>query len=587
MWRSGGRLLAGVFLVGVASSPTTPADTSLGARIDGLVRRTVPFGFAGQVLVEVDGRVVVDGAYGFADAAARRPMTRETGIGVASVSKQFAAAAVMALVEQGRLSTADSLGRFFDDVPADKRGITLEHLLTHTSGIRTTLREDFEARSLDELIANLLATPLAFEPGTEWRYSTEGYNLLAAIVQRVSERPYAEFLHDRLFEPAGLAHTRLLDEARSGDVAHAYLAWDDRGSPASWPHNWRNFGAGDVVTTADDLHRWDVALREGRVLEPASVKRMMTPHAEVQEGVDYGYGFFIDHAAGQPLMIEHGGDAELGYNASYYRYVDEGFLVVITCNRRSPDGVSLRHALGLPIERLVRGESEEVEMPPDAEMLAPEAARGLAGSYALPGGSRLHVVFDGVRPWIAADGQLAVELLAGTDTLAAARELADQRTASLVEGLRDGDVTAAYSTALDSAGVPFLDDYVDEWRELVRSKGPLQSYRILGSVSGPSAAVTRARLRFRDGVTTMTYFWSDAGRGRLVGTYVESIAFRPPFSLPLGLAPDGTLVGWDPIGGRTIRVTLADDGLVVHEDGGGETAAARSGPVGWTPPFRP
>lgn len=591
MWgRDTGRALALAVAVSLASGAGTTSAAQghedLTARLDGLVRANVPFGYAGQVLVEVDGDVVLDGAYGYADAAARRPMTRETRIGVASVSKQFAAAAVMALAEEGRLSTSDTLGRFFPEAPADKRGITLEQLLTHTSGIRTTLREDFEARSLDELVENLMSTPLGFEPGARWAYSTEGYNLVAAIVQKVSGRPYGAFLRERLFEPAGLRHTTLLDGARSADVAEAYLAWDDRGSPRVWPHNWRNFGAGDVVTTADDLYRWEVVLREGRVLRSASVERMTTSHAAIDDDVGYGYGFFVHHAGGEPRMIEHGGDAELGYNASYYRYVDEGFVVIITCNRRSPDGVSLRHALGLPIEQLLRG--EDVVMPPEAELLEAEAAGRLAGEYALSDGSRLDVIFDGVRPWITADGQAAVELFVGADSLVPSRELADRRTATLVGGLHAGNVRASYAAALDSAGAPYLDDYVEEWQDLVRSKGPLQAFRVAGSVSGPRAAVSRVQLRFRDGVTTITFFWSEAGHGRLVGSYVESTPFRPPVALSLGRAPDGSLVGWDPIDQGTIRLERSpgDGSLVVHASAG-DVTARRIGPAGWTPPYRP
>jgi CubicO group peptidase (beta-lactamase class C family) len=576
--------------VSLAGSGRAPGagqgQRDLAERLDRLVRATVPFGFAGQVVVEVDGRVVLDDAYGYADAAARRPMTRETRIGVASISKQFAAAAVMALAEQGRLSVTDSLGRFFPEAPPDKRGITLEQLLTHTSGIRTTLREDFAAQSLDELIDALMATPLRFDPGSRWAYSTEGYNLVAAIVQKVSGRPYGDFLRERLFEPAGLTRTALLDRARSGDVAEAYLAWDDRGSPRVWPHNWRNFGAGDVVTTAEDLHRWDVALREGSVLSSASVERMMTAHAEIEDGVGYGYGFFVHHAEGEPRMIEHGGDAELGYNASYFRYVDEGFVVIVICNRRSPNGVSLRHALGLPIERLLRG--EDVESPPSASLLDVDEARRLAGSYELPGGARLDVIFDGVRPWIAADGQAAVELLTGTDSLAPNRALANRRTAELIAGLHAGEVTPAYAVALDSAGAPYLDDYVGEWHELVRSKGPLQAYKIVGSVSGSSSAVARARLRFRDGVSTMTFFWSGKGRGRLAGTYVEASPFRPPVALPLGREPDDSLVGWDPVDERVVHLeSSTGDGLVLHADDGSVHVARPLGPTGWTPPYRP
>ena len=564
---------------------TVPADTSLGARIHELVTRTVPFGFSGQVVVERGGVVLLDEAYGYADAWSGRAMTGETPVGIASVSKQFAAAAVMVLVEEGRLSLDDTLPQFFDSVPASHAGITVAQLLTHTSGVRTSLREDFEARSLNELVRSLTTTPLAFEPGSRWSYSTEGYNLVAAIVQIVSGVSYGAFLRDRLFGPAGLEHTHLQGES-IGAEARAYLAWDDRGAPVDWPRNWRNFGAGDVFSTARDLRRWDVALREGRVVRPESFAAMMTSHAEVQPGVGYGYGFFVHEPAGEPRMIEHGGDAELGYNASYYRYPDEEVMVFITSNRRTPDGVSLRHALGRPIEQLFRGESAAA--PPTAYLLDGTRARAMAGTYRLGDDARFHVVYDGVHTWLIADGQAAVDLLTGSDSLADERILAGRRTHELLTSLREGRVEAGYTAALDTAASRLLGDYRDEWTVLVTSKGPLQAFRVEGAVTGSGIALVRARLRFRDGTSTMSFFWSDFGRGRLRGTNVEAAAIRPPYALPIAQAPDGSFVAYDPIGAVTMRFTRGSGGeLVLRDPFDAAMTAIPIGPAGWIPPFRP
>ena len=590
-------LLSLVVLAGCATAAGEPveiapaaigsasADTSLGARLGELVTRNVPFGYSGQVVVERGGVVILDEAYGHADAWTGRAMTRETPVGIASVSKQFAAAALMLLVEEGRLTLEDSLPQFFDSVPESHAGITLAQLLTHTSGVRTRLREDFQARSLDELVRGLMTTPLAFEPGSRWSYSTEGYNLVAAIVQIVSGQSYGTFLRERLFEPAGLEHTHLPDES-IGAEARAYLAWDDRGAPSDWPRNWRNFGAGDVFSTARDLRRWDVALREDRILRPESVAAMMTSHAEVQPGVGYGYGFFVHEAAGEARMIEHGGDAELGYNASYYRYPDEDVAIFITSNRRTPDGVSLRHALGRPIEQMFRG--ERVDLPPAARLLDGTLARAMAGTYRLGDDARFHVVYDGVHAWLIGDGQAAVDLLTGRDSLADERLYAGRRTHELLTALRAGDIDAGYTAALDTAASRLLGDYRDEWNGLVASKGPLQAFRVEGAVTGSSTALVRARLRFRDGTATMSFFWSDYGRGRLRGTNVESAAIRPPYALPIAQSPDGSFVAYDPIGEGSVRFMRTSTGELVLRDGGDAALTATPiGPAGWIPPFRP
>ncbi len=574
--------------IGPAAVSAAPTDSipeavvgELGRSMDALVARAAPFGFSGQVLVEVDGRVVLHRAYGFADPAAGRALGLETGVGVASISKSFAAAAILALERAGALAVTDSLGRFFPAAPADKRGITIHQLLTHTSGLAAPLDDDFEAASRDELVASILVAPLQFAPGSAWRYATAGYNLAAAIVEIASGRPYEEYLRETIFEPAGMRRTRLLDEVvPGGDVARARLGWDDRGAPPEWPRNWRNFGAGDLVSTAADLLRWERALRDGTVLPPAAVGRMTSVQAEVDEGVGYGYGYgFFLHGEPGRRVREHGGDAALGYNGSFYRYLDEDFTVVITSASRTANGEYTRHAFGQSLESLARGDS--VELPPEA---APPMAVDPA-TFRGPAGGRLHLITDGAHAWLAADGQAAVDALAPPapeDAADLAR--AAERTAALVAGLQARD-PAAHATALGEAGASHLDDYRAEWRGLVESRGPLHAWRDLGTTLRGTIATTRVWLRFRDGAATMSFFWSDRAAGRLVGTFVESTGFRPPYAIPLGRRPDGGWVAHDLMSGRTARVEIDAGGLTI--EGTGERWVADAAPASWAPPFRP
>lgn len=618
-----------------------------GRRMDELVRRTVPFGFAGQVLVEVDGRVVLHRAYGYADPARRRPMTTRTALGVASVSKQFAAAAVLRLAEAGSLSLGDSLSTLFSsDLPAEKRGITIRQLLTHTSGVRSAHSEDFEPASRAALLRGILETPLAFEPGTDWRYSAAGYNLLAAIVERAAGAPYARSLRELLFDPARMERTGLMSETRWTEEgqARARVGWNDRGSPVEWPRNWRNFGAGDVVSTAADMWRWERALRAGRIFPPEILDRYLSP-LFTREGLPtYGFGLFFHDPPDGPSVIEHGGDAALGYNASFYRYPEEDVLIIITCAARTPEGDYLRHALGEGLEEIARG--REAELPPPASLPSAVERERLVGTYVVdgPGGSesvvagdrdgtgtnragaggggagggptedpgeaRLHVLTDGVHLWLAADGQAATDLLEGLgEEGRAARALANRRTRALLNGLRSGDSTA-YRRALGEGGMPHLPDYWSEWQRLRESRGPLHRFRVAGSRPGRGDDVlTLARLEFRGGVGQMSYFWSEGAGGRLFGTFVHPDPYRPPSSLALAHESDGGLVAHALMDDRTLRVEVSEvagseppgsgdreedspggsrrvSALRLFPIGGGEPVrAVRVGPGGWVPPF--
>lgn len=588
-------------LAGAVSSRTATHDTgwtppagqetippvirgAAGRRMHELAKRAAVFGFSGQVLVAADDRIVLHRAYGFADARDRRPMTTETGVGVASISKQFLGAAVLELAEAARLRLEDSLPAFFDDLPEAKRGITLAQLLAHTSGVRSRYAEDFEPATRDELIRGILETELAFKPGTRWRYSAAGYNLAAAIIERVTGERYRDYVHRTLLEPAGMRHTGLADDDWEPDeVARSYLGWEDRGSPAEWPPNWRNFGAGDLVSTAADLYRWERALRSGAVLSAASLDRYFRPLAVIDEDVDYGFGLFFHTDEEGRRVIEHGGDAALGFNGSFYRYPDEDFLILITCNARTPVGNWLRHALGEGLEAIVRG--GEAESAPAAELPSEEALRTLTGTYRLEDGSRLHALTDGSHLWLAAAGQEAVNRLGGyDDETVAALERGNRKTARLFAGLLRAD-SSVYREALTEEGAPYFDDYWNEWRGLVEARGPLHAYDLLGSSPGRGSVTSRVRLQFRTGALTMTLFWGDQASGRLRGTFIEGVPFRPPVALAVGRVAGDEFVAHELLSGRTLAVELEPSGALRISDEEGSVRAEPMGLAGWTPPF--
>jgi CubicO group peptidase (beta-lactamase class C family) len=306
------------------ASPALPAaavapDPSLRPRLEEYLGAQATDGFSGSVIVARGGEVVLASAHG-------RGITPETAFWIASVSKQFTAAAILKLQEQGKLGVQDPITKFFNGVPAAKQGITIHHLLTHTSGLPHRYAAD-GLTGRDEAVRTILAVPLKQRVGEGYSYSNDGYNLLAAIVEIASGTTFEEYLGKNLLAPAGLSHTGFWGFEKPGmpvappkDLDRArgmrHTIWKDGKSQANWGYR----GATGVFSTPADLHAWVAALRAGRVLSPESLGLLWAPHVLVRSEPDaevyYGYGWAEERAGGTLLEVRHSGDEDwLGHNS--------------------------------------------------------------------------------------------------------------------------------------------------------------------------------------------------------------------------------------------------------------------------------
>jgi CubicO group peptidase (beta-lactamase class C family) len=233
-----------------AASPSATAPT-LAARIDAAVRAQaalpVAKGFSGTVLVSHNGQVILDKGYGLADRGRHMPNTPNTTFQIASISKQFAAAAILILQQRHKLSVHDRICAYIPGCPASWRPITIHMLLTHTSGIGhfddTYLSLDASPMSLDQLVSLFERMPPLFTPGTQYHYTSPGYTLLAYIVQKVSGEPYATFMQRNIFGPLGMTRTKV-DDTNHPPAGHAvgYSGLYAR----SYPSLSGMFGSGDI-----------------------------------------------------------------------------------------------------------------------------------------------------------------------------------------------------------------------------------------------------------------------------------------------------------------------------------------------------
>jgi CubicO group peptidase (beta-lactamase class C family) len=342
---------AALVLVLACTPSRTPAvpvavdarTTLLAAAADSLGRE----GFAGQIVVAVGGRIVLDTVVGFADSLNRTPVTRETLYDIASATKSFTAAAIVALRDEGRLRLDTPLGQIFAQVPSDKASITIEQLLAHEGGLATTYAAD-GAQRRDSAVQALLRQPLAAPLGSGFRYSDDGFVLLAAVVEAVSGAPYEEFLERTLLRRAGMEHTtfwgtRNLSDPRVAGVLQRPLA--DSLLRAQWGQR----GSGGLLSTADDLFRWWQALTAGSVVNATSVNEMMSPRRRAS-GRGIGWGWFTTETPRLSRWTR--GNEDFGHNALLVEYPQEHVVMATTSNKFKGE-VPWTRLVGSEIERLM------------------------------------------------------------------------------------------------------------------------------------------------------------------------------------------------------------------------------------------
>jgi CubicO group peptidase (beta-lactamase class C family) len=292
------------------------------------------------VLVARDGKIAFQGGFGFAEIANDTRITAETRFRIGSISKQFTAAAILRLCDEGKLSLADPLAKH---IPGFPDGVTIRQLLNHTSGIHSyTEKPEFLARVTqpiepDELIDWFRDDPPDFAPGEGFRYNNSAYFLLGEIVTKVAGKSFAACLEEMFFEPLGMANTGIFQNNSPPErVAHGYAMADKAIAPAlDWDMTWAG-GAGALYSTVGDLFLWNEALFGGKVLKGETFAEMIRP-VDLPEGADgwaYGYGLAISELNRLPV-IGHSGGLH-GWSSDLIRLPEQQCTVVALANALPP-----------------------------------------------------------------------------------------------------------------------------------------------------------------------------------------------------------------------------------------------------------
>jgi CubicO group peptidase (beta-lactamase class C family) len=360
------RLIAPLSVAGTIGLPISafaqPLSERTSAAIDAAMAESIGTGWVAGGVVEVarGGQVVFAKAYGSSNLEMAVPTSTSDVFRIGSLTKQFTASAMLLLVQDGRLSLDDRVGKFLPSFPKDD-STTIRQLLNHTSGIVDYVgSSDFEERDkwlplkTDELLRLIYAArPFhKFQPGSDWEYSSSNYALASAIIEHVSGLPLGQFLKERIFQPLGMKDTAL-DDGR--DLVPRRASGYDRiavATPGYQPARTISmtvpFGAGAMRSTARDLIVWSNALTHGWLLTAASYRQMTTP-ARLNDGslpvrtkpdgskasIRYGFGVFLSDNEAEPALTHDGGIDGFTSRLSYYPEADAEVVMLVNTSPSS------------------------------------------------------------------------------------------------------------------------------------------------------------------------------------------------------------------------------------------------------------
>ncbi len=401
--------LALIASIGTAEPPKAPA-MELVAQAEGIVaKRYASDGPGAAVLVAREGKPLFRKGYGLASVELGTPISPEMVFRIGSLTKQFTAASILLLVEEGKLDLQAPISRYLDKAPKAWDGITVEMLLNHTSGIYSyTSDPTFDAHGREAytpqglLDAFVTAKPLDFAPGVDHKYNNSGYFILGMILEKVSGQPWHAFMKTRIFDPLGMKHTRVGTET---DLIPGMVQGYAKGPvPAPYLSMTQPGAAGALVSTVDDLAAWTLALHGGKVLKPESLKRMLTRTVtKAGKTFDYGYGIALMSFPEQAL-VGHGGGVN-GFVCFLAADPAKKTVAVILNNTTSPkgsDAESVRRLLALAAGKTIPE--------PKAAALDAAAFDACAGEYELAPGFILKFWREGDKLFTQATGQSKAEL---------------------------------------------------------------------------------------------------------------------------------------------------------------------------------
>jgi CubicO group peptidase (beta-lactamase class C family) len=353
-----------VFMLALVAHAASSSQATQVDEIFAQLKSTTTPGAA--VLVIKNGKKVFERGYGVTDLRTLHAIDSQTNFRLASVAKQFTAMSIMLLVHDGKLHYEDRLTDVFADFPAYGKKITIRNLLNHTSGLQdyedlmvnydSNVSDDQLRQIQDKEVLELLKHQKStkFAPGSKWSYSNSGYVVLGLVVQKISGKPFADFLHDRIFAPLNMSSTVAYQKGKNEvpNRAYGHTCESTHCKQTDQSTTSATLGDGGIYSSLDDLAKWDRALADRSLLSEAEMQEALTPvrppggSPEEPDGepADYGFGWFLNPYKGHKRMWHYG--ETVGFRSTIQRFPGDGLTIIILSNRSDlvPAALALRVA---------------------------------------------------------------------------------------------------------------------------------------------------------------------------------------------------------------------------------------------------
>lgn len=545
----------------VFSGEADCTDNNIISNIENIMQWEEKFGFSGSVLIVKNDEIILSKGYGYANGEMVFMNTPRTAFYIASVSKPVTALAVMKLVEGKKIDLSDPLTKYFPGVPEDKKAITVEMLLTHTSGLEHTYSCDNIYDRSEAVSTILKSTPLISVPGEEYNYSGDNYTLLAALIEIVSGYKYENYLSEKILIPAGIetpAFTGNLQLLKDDDIALPSGSSDYKSLRDIKP-SWGRKGRAGLVLSVEDLYKLDFAFAENKLFSPEITENILSPKIKNTAGENYGYGFNVDKTARGTRVFGHSGDDDaIGHNAVYLNFPDENVKIFITSNSAMYSGTSWSAVISSLLQRFLF--SSDFSYPAD-QLYYNEFRKNTLDEL-----EKLEGVYEdentSYHVWLNNSGQLIISP-AGADEIKAfgfsdtyteknklTRELLNQTIDMQFELLRKNCKDEASFEKIKKSFTGF-------WSSLEKKYGSPERIEIMGtgniwSANHGAETATWFRTVFAEGSRVYRLEWD--GNNKAAGLGGSRIAYPVMFSM--NSISEREMIGFDAANGRTIAVNF-------------------------------
>jgi len=343
-----------LFAFAVCNPNSSSFAQSKAEKIDNLMQACYKNGqFNGAVLVAEHGKVIYDKSFGIANIETKEKIKPNSQFRLGSVSKQFTSMAIMMLKERGKLNYDDDIRKFLPELPYP--GITIRHLLTHTSGLPDYMmlfdenwdqdKEDASERKIatNKDALNLFAKyhpEVLFKPGEQWEYSNTGYVMLALVIERASGKEFDQFLNDNIFKPLRMSHTLVFSPLKDHKMERRVYGYQLELDGVTYSENDFNYlngiaGDGGIYSTTKDLFKWDQSLYTEKLVNKSTLKEAFTPVKFNNDSTyKYGFGWRIDKTKGGKMKVSHTG-GWVGFRTSIDREIEHKNTIIILTNHSS------------------------------------------------------------------------------------------------------------------------------------------------------------------------------------------------------------------------------------------------------------